>query len=79
MNLTLSVPADPAAVRVVRAVLRGWGATAGLSLDEIDALCRTTGHTFLQLLARRPRPERIVMRTPSGVGGVDLLAVRDEA
>lgn len=75
--LTLSVPADPSAVRIVRSVLRGWGVLMGLSIEEIDELCRNSGRVFFRLLTRDPAPDRIVVRTPSGPTGVHLLAVRN--
>jgi anti-sigma regulatory factor (Ser/Thr protein kinase) len=75
--VTLTVPARPEAVRIVRAVTRTWAATVGFVLDEIEELCLAVDEAFAGLIATRPVPERIVVRIHSDENGVDITAVRD--
>jgi hypothetical protein len=76
-RLTLTVPARPEAVRVVRAVMRTWAATVGIVLDEIEELCLAVDEAFAGLTATRPAPERVIVRIQSDSTGVDIIAVRD--
>ena len=76
-RITLTVPAKPEAVRVVRAVMRTWAATVGFVLDEIEELCLAVDEAFAGLIATRPMPEKIIVRIQSDATGVDITAVRD--
>lgn len=76
-RLTLTVPAKPEAVRVVRAVVRTWAATVGIVLDEIEELCLAVDEAFAGLIATRPLPEHVIVHIQSDSSGVDIMAVRD--
>lgn len=76
-KLTLTVPAKPEAVRVVRAVMRTWAAGAGFLLDEIEELCLAVDEAFAGLIAARPAPTSVRVRISSDAGGVHIVAVRD--
>ena len=76
-RLTLTVPAKPEAVRVVRAVMRTWAATVGIVLDEIEELCLAVDEAFAGLIATRPAPENVIVRIQSDASSVDIIAVRD--
>lgn len=76
-RVTLTVPAKPEAVRVVRAIMRAWAATVGFVLDEIEELCLAVDEAFAGLIATRPMPGQIVVRIQSDGDGVDITAVRD--
>jgi anti-sigma regulatory factor (Ser/Thr protein kinase) len=76
-RITLTVPAKPEAVRVVRAVMRTWAATVGFVLDEIEELCLAVDEAFAGLIATRPMPGAITLRIQSDATGVDIKAVRD--
>lgn len=78
-GISLSVPARPDAVRVVRAVMRTWAAGAGFVLDEIEELCLAVDEAFAGLTAARPEPTRVVLRIRSDEDGVDITAARDVA
>jgi serine/threonine-protein kinase RsbW len=78
-GLSLTVPAKPEAVRVVRAVMRTWAASIGIVLDEIEELCLAIDEAFAGLIAARPAPTKVVVRIHSTAEGVDILAVRDAA
>lgn len=76
-GLTLTVPAKPEAVRVVRAVTRTWAATVGFVLDEIEELCLAMDEAFAGLITARPFPESVTVRVQADDDGVDIMAVRD--
>ncbi len=76
-RISLTVPAKPEAVRVVRAVMRTWAATVGFVLDEIEELCLAVDEAFAGLIATRPMPGTIIVRIQSDGAGVDITAVRD--
>lgn len=76
-RISLTVPAKPEAVRVVRAVMRTWAATVGFVLDEIEELCLAVDEAFAGLIATRPMPNQIIVRIQSDATGVDITAVRD--
>ena len=76
-GLSLTVPAKPEAVRVVRAVMRTWAASVGIVLDEIEELCLAIDEAFAGLIAARPAPTKVVVRIHSSAEGVDIVAVRD--
>lgn len=76
-RITLTVPARPEAVRVVRAVMRTWAATVGFVLDEIEELCLAIDEAFAGLIATRPIPGRVIVRIQTDASGVDITAVRD--
>jgi hypothetical protein len=76
-RISLDVPANPEAVRVVRAVMRTWAATVGFVLDEIEELCLAVDEAFAGLIATRPAPGRIFVRIHSDASGVDITAVRN--
>jgi serine/threonine-protein kinase RsbW len=78
-GLSLTVPAKPEAVRVVRAVMRTWAASAGIVLDEIEELCLAIDEAFAGLIAARPAPTQVVIRIHTSAAGVDIVAVRDTA
>jgi serine/threonine-protein kinase RsbW len=77
--ISLDVPAQPDAVRVLRAVTRTWAATSGFVLDEIEELCLAVDEAFAGLISTRPAPTRISLRIRTDGDGVDILAVRDVA
>ena len=76
-GLLLSVPGRPEAVRVVRAVMRSWAASASYYLDEIDELCLAVDEAFAGLIATQPVPETITIRIRRDGGDVDITAVRN--
>lgn len=76
-RITLTVPAKPEAVRVVRAIMRTWAATVGFVLDEIEELCLAVDEAFAGLIATRPMPRRVIVHIQSDHDGVDIRAVRD--
>ncbi len=76
-RITLTVPAKPEAVRVVRAVMRTWAATVGFVLDEIEELCLAVDEAYAGLIATRPMPGCVIVRIQSDKDGVDITAVRD--
>jgi anti-sigma regulatory factor (Ser/Thr protein kinase) len=76
-RLTLTVPAKPEAVRVVRAVMRTWSSSVGFVLDEIEELCLAVDEAFAGLIAARPAPSNVIVRIQSDANGVDIIAVRD--
>ena len=76
-RISLTVPARPEAVRVVRAVMRTWAATVGFVLDEIEELCLAIDEAFAGLIATRPMPTQVIVRIQSDADGVDITAVRD--
>jgi hypothetical protein len=76
-RISLTVPARPEAVRVVRAVMRTWAATVGFVLDEIEELCLAIDEAFAGLIATRPMPRQVIVRIQSDANGVDITAVRD--
>jgi hypothetical protein len=76
-RLALTVPAKPEAVRVVRAVMRTWAASAGIVLDEIEELCLAIDEAFAGLIAARPAPKQVIVRIRASADGVDIIAVRD--
>jgi hypothetical protein len=76
-RLALTVPAKPEAVRVVRAVMRTWAASAGIVLDEIEELCLAIDEAFAGLIATRPAPQHVIVRIEANALGVDIIAVRD--
>ena len=78
-EVSLDIPARPEAVRVVRAVMRTWSASAGFLLDEIEELCLAVDEAFAGLIAARPAPTRIKLRIRLAPDGVDITATRDLA
>jgi hypothetical protein len=76
-KISLTVPAKPEAVRVVRAVMRTWAATVGFVLDEIEELCLAVDEAFAGLISARPMPGHILVRIQSDGSSVDITAVRD--
>ncbi len=78
-QISLDIPARPDAVRIVRAVMRTWSASAGFVLDEIEELCLAVDEAFAGLIAARPAPTRIRVRIRLGKDGVDITATRDVA
>ena len=76
-KIALTVPAKAEAVRVVRAVMRTWAATAGFLLDEIEELCLAVDEAFAGLIAARPAPTSVQVRIQSDGAGVHIVAVRD--
>jgi anti-sigma regulatory factor (Ser/Thr protein kinase) len=76
-KISLTVPARPEAVRVVRAVMRTWAATIGFLLDEIEELCLAVDEAFAGLIAARPAPTCVIVRIRREGDGVDITAVRD--
>jgi len=78
-GLVLSVPGRPEAVRVVRAVMRSWAASASYYLDEIDELCLAVDEAFAGLIATQPVPETITIRIRQDGADVDITAVRNTA
>jgi anti-sigma regulatory factor (Ser/Thr protein kinase) len=75
--LTLSVPGHAEGVRVVRAVMRSWAATAGLTVEEIEDLCLAVDEVFAGLLAAQSSPQRLAFRIREERDGVDVTATSD--
>jgi anti-sigma regulatory factor (Ser/Thr protein kinase) len=75
--VTLTVPARPEAVRIIRAVTRTWANTVGFVLDEIEELCLAVDEAFAGLIATRPLPNYVVVRIRSDENVVDITAIRD--
>jgi serine/threonine-protein kinase RsbW len=78
-RFTLTVPAKPEAVRVVRAVMRTWASSIGYVLDEIEELCLAVDEAFAGLISTRPAPSTVIVRAEANPDGVDIVAVRDTA
>lgn len=75
-TLTLSVPARPEALGIVRLVLMSCGAAAGRDLDEIFARSRDVASAFTSVLVNEPDAACVVIRTEMDSPGVDLMSVR---
>jgi anti-sigma regulatory factor (Ser/Thr protein kinase) len=57
----LTLPAELGSLRVVGAVVRGWAASIGLSLDEIETLWLAVDEAFSLVVASRPGPETVTI------------------
>jgi hypothetical protein len=72
-TITLSVPARPEALGIVRLVLMSCGASAGIDIDEIFARSHEVVESFMNVLMSRPEASVIVIRTQTGAQAVDLV------
>ncbi|MGH2757930.1 MAG: hypothetical protein ACRDKJ_00030 [Actinomycetota bacterium] len=71
--ITLSVPARPEALGIVRLVLMSCGAAAGIDIDEIFARSHEIVESFTNVLMSQPEASTIVIRTQTGAHDVDLV------
>lgn len=74
-TITLSVPARPEALGIVRLVLMSCGAAAGIDIDEIFARSQEVVESFTNTLVSQPEASSIVIRTQVGATDVDLVPV----
>ena len=72
-TVTLSVPARPEALGIVRLVLMSCGAAAGIDIDEIFARSHDVVESFTNVLMSQPEASTIVIRTQTGAQEVDLV------
>lgn len=72
-TITLSVPARPEALGIVRLVLMSCGASAGVDIDEIFARSHEVVESFMNVLMSRPDASMIVIRTQTGAEAVELV------
>lgn len=72
-TLTLSVPARPEALAIVRLVLMSCGAAAGNEIDELFARSQEITEAFTNALLSEPDASTIVIRTETGANSVDLV------
>lgn len=72
-TMTLSVPARPEALGIVRLVLMSCGAAAGIDIDEIFARSHEVVESFTNALMSEPEASTIVIRTQVGAREVDLV------
>lgn len=73
-TITLSVPARPEALGIVRLVLMSCGAAAGVDIDEIFARSHEAVESFMNVLMSQPEASTIVIRTQTGAKAIDLVS-----
>lgn len=76
-TLTLSVPARPEALGIVRLVVMSCGAVAGLALQEIFSRSQEVARAFVDVLVTQPEASSVVIRTQARARDVDLVAIRE--
>jgi hypothetical protein len=76
-TLTLSVPARPEALGIVRLVVMSCGAVAGLALEEIFGRSHEVARAFADVLVTQPEATSVVIRTQTRARDVDLVAIRE--
>ena len=72
-TVTLTVPARPESLAIVRLVLMSCGAAAGIDIKEIFARSHEVVSSFTNVLMSQPDVSTIVIRTQAGAQEVDLL------
>jgi len=73
-NMTVTVPADPANVRILRVMAADAAATADLGFDRFSDLELAVDEAMTLLLATRPRTIETTFRSGSSTVELDVTA-----
>lgn len=75
-TVSITVPARPDAVQVVRTVVGSVASRMGFAYDEVDDVRLATSEVVAHLLEEQPPPETLVVRVLERNGGIEVEASR---
>lgn len=78
-SVSITVPARPDAVQVVRAVVGSVASRIGFPYDQVDDLRLATSEVVAHLLEEQPPPDSLVVKVVEHDDGIEVEASRTTA